>query len=548
MALMKMKRFLILGFLSLAIVACGDDKGTGNTSVDNSNIRMEAVGGVEKIKIDIADRWIASTDNPWITVSPANGVGSAVCEFKIDSALTAEPRQGIVRIQNLSTWESKEILVEQQGFPYTIELEDNEQDLESYKAAEQRYFDVVVRSNVDFDVIIPEDIDWLKYDEYKLNLNRGLRPRQVKVRFRWGINTKSVERLAEVKFAPKSNVEMSRNDVLSVVQEGAEPIIPDTRSGDSTALLAIARNLDVMSPWDSSQPMTMWNNVVLWDESMEGCTPEKVGRVKSADFVLFNTKEPLPFEVRYLTAAEELYFFGNTNTFLKSLELGEDICELTQLRRLTLGSYGLVSLPMSLSKLKNLEHLDIGSNNFMTVPEVLTKQNFPKLRSLVMNANQRSAVYDLSNTVKVNLGGFIDEPQFPVDLLKWDLDTLVLSVNYLQGELPSFEDDDSVPVYTQEDIEQADSLPQYLVDNRIKKVMPNTKRFAINFNRLSGKLPDWLLYHPALDWWIPYSLVFSQEGRDQKGVSAGFENEPTSLNYYYDVYTKKERIDYTVNE
>ncbi|MBR5863046.1 MAG: hypothetical protein IKY76_00630 [Alistipes sp.] len=545
---MKMRKFLILGFLSLAIVACSDDKGTGNSSIENSNIRMEAVGGVEKIRIDIADRWIASTDNPWITVSPANGVGSAVCEFKIDSALTAEPRQGVVRIQNLSTWESKEIVVDQQGFPYTIELEEGSKSLKSYKAAEQRYFDVVVRSNVDFDVVIPEDIDWLKYDTYKLNLNRGMRPRQVKVRFRWGINTKSVERLAEVKFAPKSNVEMSRNDVLAVVQEGAEPIIPDTRSGDSTALLAIARNLEVMSQWDSSQPMTMWSGVVLWDEAMEGCTPEKVGRVKSADFALFNTKEAIPFEVRYLTAAEELYFFGNANTFLKSLELGEDICELTQLRRLTIGSYGLVSLPKSLSKLKNLEYLNVCANNFQTVPDVLTKQNFPKLRSLVMNANQRSTVYDLSNTIKVNLGGFIDEPQFPVDLLKWDLDTLVLSVNYLQGELPSFEDDDTVPVYTQEDIERADSLPQFLADNRIKKVMPSTKRFAINFNRLSGKLPDWLLYHPSLDWWIPYSLVFSQEGRDQKGVSAGFDNEPTSLNYYYDVYTKKERIDYTVNE
>ena len=543
-----MRRYFILVFLSLAIVACSDDKSAGDMTLQSNNIRMEAAGGVEKIKIDMADRWIASTDNPWITVSPANGVGSTVCEFKIDSSLTAEPRQGVVRIQNLSTWEYKEIIIDQQGFPYTIELEGEGKTLKSYKTANERYFDVVLRSNVDFDVVIPEGVDWLKYDSYKLTLNRGLRPRQVKVRFRWGINTRPMERVAEVKFVPKSNVELSRSDVLSVVQEGAEPIVPDTRSGDSTALLAIARNLDVMSQWDSSQPMTMWNNVVLWDESMEGCTPEKVGRVKSADFVLFNTNEPLPFEVRYLTAAEELYFFGNTNTFLKSLELGEDICELTQLRRLTVGSYGLVSLPESLSKLKNLEYLDIGSNNLMTVPEVLTKENFPKLRSLVMNANQRSAVYDLSNTVKVNLGGFIDEPQFPADLLKWDLDTLVLSVNYLQGELPTFEDDDSVPVYTQEDIERADSLPQFLADNRIKKVMPSTKRFAINFNRLSGNLPDWLLYHPALDWWIPYSLVFSQEGRDQKGVSAGFDNEPISLNYYYDVYTKKERIDYTVNE
>ena len=543
-----MRRYFILVFLSLAIVACSDDKSAGDMTLQSNNIRMEAAGGVEKIKIDMADRWIASIDNPWITVSPANGVGSTVCEFKIDSSLTAEPRQGVVRIQNLSTWEYKEIIIDQQGFPYTIELEGEGKTLKSYKTANERYFDIVLRSNVDFDVVIPEGVDWLKYDSYKLTLNRGLRPRQVKVRFRWGINTKPAERVAEVKFVPKSNVELSRSDVLSVVQEGAEPIIPDTRSGDSTALLAIARNLDVMSQWDSSQPMTMWNNVVLWDESMEGCTPEKVGRVRSADFVLFNTNEPLPFEVRYLTAAEELYFFGNTNTFLKSLELGEDICELTQLRRLTVGSYGLVSLPESLSKLKNLEYLDIGSNNLMTVPEVLTKENFPKLRSLVMNANQRSAVYDLSNTVKVNLGGFIDEPQFPADLLKWDLDTLVLSVNYLQGELPTFEDDDSVPVYTQEDIERADSLPQFLADNRIKKVMPSTKRFAINFNRLSGNLPDWLLYHPALDWWIPYSLVFSQEGRDQKGVSAGFDNEPISLNYYYDVYTKKERIDYTVNE
>ena len=536
-----MKKYLILGFLSLAIVACSDDKNVGNTSLDTTSISMSAVGGVEKVKIDIADRWIASTDNPWITVSPANGVGSATCEFKIDSALTAEPRHGVVRIQNLSTWESKEIAVTQEGFPYTIEIEDNSKSIESYKTADNRYFDVVIRSNVDFNVEIPADIDWLSHDEYKLNLNRGLRPREVKVRFRWGINTKSLDRLAEVKFSPKSGVEMQRSDVLSVSQQGADPIIPDTRSGDSTALLAIARNLDMLSGWDASQPMTMWNGVVLWDESMDDCTPEKVGRVKSVDFALFNTKEPLPFEVRYLTAAEELYFFGNTNTFLKSLELGEDICELTQLRRLTIGSYGLVSLPNSLKNLKNLEHLDIGSNNFQTVPTVLTKENFPKLRSLVMNANQRSAIYDLSNTTKTNIGGFIDEPEFPTELILWELDTLVLSVNYLQGKLPDFEDDDTVPVYTQEDIDQADTLPQMLVDRRIKKIMPKTKRFAINFNRLTGEIPDWLLYHPALDWWIPYSLVFNQEGKDQKGNSAGFENVPSNLNYYYDVYTAKER-------
>ena len=274
---------------------------------------------------------------------------------------------------------------------------------------------------------------------------------------------------------------------------------------------------------------------------MEGCTPDKEGRVRKAEFYFFNIKEQLPYEVRYLTAAEELCFFGNTNTFLLSLELGDDIAELTQLKRLILGSYGLTSLPHSLSALKNLEHLDVGSNNFQTIPEVLTKENFPKLRTLILNANQRSVVSDLSNTIRTDLGGFMDEPKFPEHLLKWDLDTLVLSVNYLQGELPSFDDDDSVPYYTQAEIDAVDSLPQILVDRRIKKVMPSCKRFSINHNRLSGKLPDWLLYHPALDLWIPYSLVFPQEGRDKNGTFAVFENEPANMDYYYQEYTTKEK-------
>ena len=537
---MRVYKYLFTLLSVVVVVACADDKSDSAMSVESSTIEIDAVGGVKSLKVDIADNWIVSTDNAWITVSPANGSGAATCEFKIDSALTVEPRYGVVRIQNLRTMQSQEIAITQQGFPYTIELEDNAFDVECYKTSEERYFDVKVRSNVEFDVNIPSDIDWLESEDYTLTLNRGMRPRQTTVRFRWDINTVPQERLAEVTFTPKSEVEMSRSDVLNIKQEGAEPIIPDTRSGDSTALLAVARNLDVMTQWDASQPMTMWQNVVLWEESMEGCTPENVGRVKSAQFVLFNTNEPLPFEVRYLTAAEELYFFGNANTFLKNLELGDDICSLVQLKRLTIGSYGLVDLPESLKQLKNLEYLDICSNNFQQVPEVLKKSNFPALRSLIMNANQRSSVYDLSNTTKTNLGGFIDEPKFPVDLIKWDLDTLVLSVNYLQGELPDFEDDDSVPVYTQQDIERVDTLPQFLADNRIKKVMPSTKRFAINFNRLTGKLPDWLLYHPALDWWIPYSLVFQQEGRAQDGTQAGFENEPANLRYYYDIYTKKE--------
>ena len=70
-------------------------------------------------------------------------------------------------------------------------------------------------------------------------------------------------------------------------------------------------------------------------------------------------------------------------------------------------------------------------------------------------------------------------------------------------------------------------------------MLPNTNFFAINSNRLTGELPEWLLYHPKLDMWMPYSLIFTQEGKTREGKNAGFINEPTSLDYYYDEYVNK---------
>ena len=537
---MKLRTIIFLSLFAAA-VACQTDKTSEIFTTEGIEFDVEAVGGVVSRTIPSDARWIASTDNAWITVSPANGRGTTECKFIVDSALTTTPRRGVVRIENLDTWESKEVVINQKGFDYTIEIENTEVELANYDRLDKRWFDVTVKSNIDFDVEIPDGAVWLKSTRHTLDLNRGARPRTTTVRFNWDINTMAVERLAEVIFRPKTDATLARQDRLSVSQQAAEPIIPDSRAGDSVALLSISRTLQTMSTWDASQPMTMWTDVTLWDESMEGCTPEKVGRVRRAEFYFFNIKEPLPFAVKYLTAADELYFFGNTNTFLLSLDLGDDISELTQLRRLTVGSYGLVSLPDSFTKLKNLEYLDICSNNFQTVPEQLTQQNFPKLRTLVLNANQRSSISDLSNAIRTDLGGFIDEPKFPEHLLKWDLDTLILSVNYLQGEIPSFEDDDTVPYYTQEEINAVDSLPQILVDRKIKKVMPSCKRLSLNHNRLYGKLPDWLLYHPALNMWMPDVLLFPQEGRAKNGKLAVFDNQPANLDYYYDVYTTKKK-------
>jgi Leucine-rich repeat (LRR) protein len=362
----------------------------------------------------------------------------------------------------------------------------------------------------------------------------------VTVKFEWNINTNPDQRDAVVRFNPvDQDVTLAVRDDLKVSQKAAEAIEIGVK-GDSLAIIAIHQALGSWTELDTSEKMEFWEGVELWTSG------ENKGRVKRAEFFMFNTKEGLPFQVKYLTAAEELYFFGNTNTFLLDINPGEHICELENLRKLTIGAYGLSTLPESFKKLKNLEYLDISSNNFQSVPAVLTPENFPKLTALILNSCTRNTIYDLSNTIKTNFGGLFEESDvdehgnktFPKRLLMWDnLDTLRLSVNYLEGIIPDFENDPDFPKWTEEEVNACDTLPSILIG--MPKILPDTDFFAINLNRLHGMLPDWLLYHPKLDQWYPTSLVFMQEGKTSYGTSAGFSNEPANMDYYYEHYTKK---------
>lgn len=543
---MKLKSYIAVSLCAFALASCSDDDRKIGVTVDGDAIEIGAEGGTRNIKVTADDAWIATTNDPWITISPANGRGSAQCRIIIDSALRNEPRLGIVRIQNQNDWEERrDITVSQDGYDYAITLDDKEINVSNYAAYDDRSFDVRVKTNVDFDIEIPEEAQaWLTAGDYKVELDRGLRPREVIVRFNWGINSRDIERNAVVKFRPKDEVTLARQDELSVNQNAAEPIEEDTRAGDSVALLAIARSLNMWESWETNEKMDNWDNVVLWEEGMDGYTPEKAGRVKFARFSTFETKEGLPFEVQYLTAADELVFFSNTNWTTFDLSTGEYITKLGQLRRLTISGYGLVDLDPDFKNLKNLESLDISVNNFEKIPEVLTKENFPKLHALYLNTCQRGVIYDLSNTTTTHFGGLFEETdqtrEFPRRLLEWDnLDTLTLSVNYLQGRIPDMKD--YAQKYTQADISAADSLPQALVGT--PKVLPNIKRFSINLNRLTGELPEWLLHHPALDWMDPFTLVFTQEGKDQDGKLAGFTNEPVNLDEYYRFYEGKKYLD-----
>mgnify|MGYP003293418721 FL=1 len=532
--------FIVIAAL-VSMVACVNEPKV-EFGLDTTDIQVGPEGGVRTIKVSSSENWVASTQQPWITISPANGRGTVECKVMIDSTLKFdEVREGKVYINGES--DSQSFTVRQQGFQYQIIPSELEKNIADYAAFGSRSFEITVKANVDFKVKVPDNAaNWLKPTKNALVLDRGSRPREVTVKFDWQVNSMPMERIAEVEFVPVETVQMGRNDGLKVVQKAALPIPVGTVEGDSLALLAVNRSLGVWTEFETSEKIENWTGIEVWKTK-----DERNGRVKSAQFAAFTTKEGIPYEIQYLTAMEELFVFGNSNTFLiKELDCGPYVCMLPQLRRLTIGAYGLTKLHKDFTNLKNLEYLSLESNNFQTIPSELNEENFPKLTALILNANARYTVMDLSNDTRENIGGFVEEEGFPVRMLLWDnLDTLRLSVNYLQGKLPSDEEmtqilsekKGKVEYWRNSDLNIKDSIAvgnPFFEENDVPKVIPEMDFFAINLNRLYGELPKWILYHPKLDQWYPDLLIWSQEGRAKDGTMAGFSNAPTNMNYYYD--------------
>lgn len=515
---------------SLALLSCVEKRGPELAfGCDIEQIVSEAGGGVFHAKLSSSQAWTATSDEPWITVSPANGPSSADCVVSIDSTVVDRSRQGIIRFRNVVSGESRDVTVQQDGYGYNLSILGGDVTIPNYDNMERRYFDVKVRTNVPFSLDLSSSASkWLSYEIPEFQLDRGARPREVTIRFKYGINSVPLDRDADINFVPAPGYQTQAPKLL--VKQQAAPQITPSHEGDSIVVLSIARNLGLWYSVVAAEPMKDWEQVILWEETDPGYTPEKKGRVRVARFTLFQTEEEIPYEVQYLTEAEELYFFSNVNSFRFNLDLGENICKLTQLKKLTVSAYGISDLPAEFTNLRNLEWLDLSSNNFAAVPKVLTPENFPKLHALMLNTCQRNYIMDLSNTVQKDLAGL--KGPFPRNLLEWEkLDTLRLSVNFIEGEMPDMED---YPVrYTAQDCEQM-NLPPAMIGT--PKVLPNAKYFAFNLNRMYGNLPDWVLYHTNLTSWEPYALCYPQEGRASNGVAASFSNVPVNMDYYWDFY------------
>lgn len=522
-----------------AVASCKDDDDSGITgfSIDKEDITMGADGGKDRVNVLSGGEWVASASEPWVNISPANGSGVTECTVSIDSTLINGMREAEIRF--IPRGQAPCVMtVHQTGYGKMIYIEQPDVEIKASDNYDKRYFDVTVTTNVAFKMntvydVVPEK-QWITLPkDPTVDLDRGSRPRTTKIRVEWMMNPDFDIRTAKIHFTPqKADDQLEQPAVVTVTQK-ASPRIEDNRSGDSLALLTIRERLEVGNNWNPGENMRYWDNVVLWEEDDKDLPKGEnvVGRVRSATFNMINTKESIPQEVHYLTYLESLTFFGNTNTATKSITLEADVCSnLKYLKSLTVSAYGLIALSDDFVQLGDrLETLDLSSNNFNSVPAVITKENFPKLKSLNLTGNRRSVLSDLreakdSSKYPDGIGLFFNtkEDNTLRRLFLWDnLEELRLSYNFIEGTLPDFKiGEEGVTGYSQDDVDAfgGDTI-QYLVNEgvNIPKILPKMKRLSVNLNFFTGNLPDWMLYHPHLIDWDPEILIYNQM---EKGLNS----------------------------
>ena len=482
------------------MTSCKDDDEIGipgGIAVDREEITIVAEGGTEKIAVSSNSNWVSSSSQPWISISPANGLGSADCSLAIDSTLSEKSREAQIRF-SVEGQESKSIRVIQFGYGKQIILKEPTVEIESSARYDDRYFDAVISANVAFKIdsnveysfegltdadneneLESDRTGWIEMpraDDLEINLDRGYRPRTVKVRFKWKANIVPCTRVAKIRLLPKNADEQlidnegnPTGEVILTVKQKPALRITDDRAGDSIAILAINEKVQSMINFDSSESMLNWNYVKLWEatDKLPNGDKNAIGRVRSVQFMLIDLKdgETLPKEVRHLKYLESFTIQSNANWQIRNISLGEEICELKHLKELSVYALGLEKLSENFIKLGGkvddsyvgLEALNLASNGFnqlSDITNVVNQENFPNLTALSLTGCRRvDIIKDLSqisgtneyNGKKVGLHINLDNPSDKsafMKLLTWDsLRELSLSYNYIEGELP---DDDYI--------------------------------------------------------------------------------------------------------
>ena len=633
----KLTWLLVLG-AGLMTASCSDSDDVdipGGLAIDKEQIEIAAEGGSEQLAIAASQNWVANVDEPWLMLTPANGVGSTTATVVVDSTLMNGRRTtDIVFIGD--NGQRRTVSVKQFGYGKQIDIKEPTVEIENSESYDKRAFESLISANVECKIgkieysfegdmtdaekaeneseregwlLNSKDEDKLKGTNLGIVLDRKYRPRSVKFKFRWAMNVVPAVRVAKVHLVPvKAEDQLVDaagkpiDDVILTVRQKAAPKIEDNRAGDSLSVIMINQKLGSIATFDSSDNMRNWSGVTLWEatDAFVKDHPEALGRVRSVKFSMFNLKsgETLPKEVGNLKFLESFSVAANENNQIREVKLGEEICSLKYLKNLTVQAYGLTQLPTNFVNLgKSLETLNLVSNNFnklSDITNIVNEKNFPKLRNLILYAQRRTdVVTNIASLGEMNASGVYVYNNYPIGLygkvnagsadrqallklLTWDkLNTLELSYCFLEGELPT--DDEMTEAleaagkatrYSESDFStnKKDYLDKLVGDtckwllsdrsnpvtckhkdgsvvsekvcpNQVPRVLPNCRQLSLNLNFFTGKVPNWILFHPHLVEWNAPTMIFNQQpkGKNSDGAAVGFSNM-TEDSYSYDYY------------
>ena len=498
----KLTWLLVLG-AGLMTASCSDNDDVeipGGLAIDKEQIEIGAEGGSEQLAIAASQNWVSSVAEPWLMLTPANGVGSTTATVIVDSTLINGRRTTDIAFIG-DNGQRRTVSVVQFGYGKQIDIKDPVVEIDNSGSYDERAFESLISANVECkigsieysfegDMTDAEKAEnegeregWLlnAKNEDKLTgtnlgivLDRKARPRSVKFKFRWAMNVVPAVRVAKVHLVPvKAEDQLvdadgkPTDDVILTVRQKAAPKIEDNRAGDSLSVIMINQKLGSIATFDSSDNMRNWSGVTLWEatDKFVKSHPEALGRVRSVKFSMFNLKsgETLPKEVGNLKFLESFSVAANENNQIREVKLGDEICSLKYLKNLTVQAYGLTQLPASFAKLgSSLETLNLVSNNFnklSDITNIVNEKNFPKLRNLVLYAQRRTdVVTNIASLGEMNASGVYVYNNYPIGLygkvnagtadrqallklLTWDkLNTLELSYCFLEGELPTDEE------------------------------------------------------------------------------------------------------------
>ena len=501
----KLTWLLVLG-AGLMTASCSDSDDVdipGGLAIDKEQIEIAAEGGSEQLAIAASQNWVANVDEPWLMLTPANGVGSTTATVVVDSTLMNGRRTTDIAFIG-DNGQRRTVTIKQFGYGKQIDIKEPTVEIENSESYDKRAFESLISANVECkigkieysfegDMTDAEKAEnkseregWLlnSKDEDKLTgtnlgivLDRKARPRSVKFKFRWAMNVVPAVRVAKVHLVPvKAEDKLvdadgkPTDDVILTVRQKAAPKIEDNRAGDSLSVIMINQKLGSIATFDSSDNMRNWSGVTLWEatDDFVKTHPEALGRVRSVKFSMFNLKsgETLPKEVGNLKFLESFSVAANENNQIREVKLGDEICSLKYLKNLTVQAYGLTQLPSNFAKLgSSLETLNLVSNNFnklSDITNIVNEKNFPKLRNLILYAQRRTdVVTNIASLGEMNASGVYVYNNYPIGLygkvnagtadrqallklLTWDkLNTLELSYCFLEGELPTDEEMDA---------------------------------------------------------------------------------------------------------